>query len=296
MMRSRSETEGWLRDTLKRGDSMDGKRLKRLASDSGLKERTLYRAAQAIGVTMLPSGFGKPRRWHLCPMSAKGCHVCLTKTGDRYVEPGAVAKAEPTDSELKEARGTAKLAIHPSVNAAMVIKEFGERFGDLDVGQLAVQLEIGMNDVSKNDLRGCEAMLYSQAHALQAIFMELARQAAFQVKGEGWFPNYEAHMRLALKAQSQCRATVETLVTMKNPPMVFARQANITQGPQQVNNGMMPADEPRAGTRENEKAQDKLLEAQNGKRLDFGAPGAAVGADPQLATVGGGDGAEVRRG
>ena len=79
MMHSRSETEGWLRDTLKGGDSMDGKRLKEIASDSGIKERTLYRAAQAIGVLMLSGGFGKPRRWHLCPMSAKGCHVCLQK-------------------------------------------------------------------------------------------------------------------------------------------------------------------------------------------------------------------------
>src|SRR5687767_14746456 len=106
MMRSRSETEGWLRHTLKGCDSMDGKRLKGLASDSGIKERTLYRAAQAIGVTMLPGGFGKPRRWHLCPMSAKGCHVCLTKAngeqakGGGHVEPAAVAKVKPTDSEL----------------------------------------------------------------------------------------------------------------------------------------------------------------------------------------------------
>ena len=128
MMRSRSETEEWLRDTLKGGDSMDGKDLKKLASDSGIKERTLYRAAQAIGVIMLPGGFGKPRRWHLCPMPGKGCHVCLTKTkadkGEvgRHGEPAAVAKAKPTESKLKEARGTAKLAIHPSVNAAMVIK------------------------------------------------------------------------------------------------------------------------------------------------------------------------------
>ena len=43
-------------------------------------------------------------------------------------------------------------------------------------------------------------------------------------------------MRLALKAQGQCRATLETLATIKNPPVVFARQANIAQGPQQVNN------------------------------------------------------------
>ena len=35
--------------------------------------------------------------------------------------------------------------------------------------------------------------------------------------------------------------------TIKNPPAVFARQANIAHGPQQVNNnGMMPASEPRA--------------------------------------------------
>jgi hypothetical protein len=52
-----------------------------------------------------------------------------------------------------------------------------------------------------------------------------------QVKEEGWFPNYEAHARLALKAQSQCRATIETLAAIKNPPVVVARQANIAQGP-----------------------------------------------------------------
>ena len=64
----------------------------------------------------------------------------------------------------------------------------------------------------------------------------------------------ETYMRMALKAQSQCRATLKTLANIKNPPVVFARQANIAQGPQQVNNGMMPAGEPRAGPRENENA------------------------------------------
>jgi hypothetical protein len=164
---------------------------------------------------------------------------------------GAVAK-------VKEDLARAKTALRPEVRAAFVISEFG---GHPDVAALAVQLELGMNDICNNDLRSCEAVLYGQAHALQAIFVELARQAAFQVKGEGWFPNYEAHMRLALKAQSNCRATLETLAAMKNPPMVFARQANIAQGPQQVNNGMMPAGEPRAGAGKTEKPQNKLLEA-----------------------------------
>ncbi len=71
----------------------------------------------------------------------------------------------------------------------------------------------------------------------------------------------DRYLRLALKAQSQCRATLETLATIKNPPAVFARQANIAHGPQQVNNnGMMPAGEPRVGARETDKPHDKLLE------------------------------------
>jgi hypothetical protein len=48
--------------------------------------------------------------------------------------------------------------------------------------------------------------------------------------------------------------TLETLATIKNPPVVFARQANIAQGPQQVNNQMMPAAEPSRGRGENRKA------------------------------------------
>jgi len=50
------------------------------------------------------------------------------------------------------------------------------------------------------------------------------------------------YLRLALKAQSQARTTVETLAEIKNPRAVaFVRQANIANGPQQVNNGSAPA-------------------------------------------------------
>jgi hypothetical protein len=158
---------------------------------------------------------------------------------------GAVAKAERTE-ELRAAMARAKMAIQPEVSAAAVIAEFG---GHSDVAPLAVQLEIGMND-----LRGCEAMLYSQAHALHAIFVE----ASLQARKQEWFANAEALMRMAFKSQNQCRATLETLAAIKNPPVLFARQTNIAQGPQQVNNGMMPAGEPRAG-RENRKAAERTI-------------------------------------
>jgi hypothetical protein len=75
-------------------------------------------------------------------MSAKGCHVCLTKAngeqakGGGHGESGAVAKGEPTESKLKEARSTAELATHPAANAALVIKEFAEVFGGLDAKEV----------------------------------------------------------------------------------------------------------------------------------------------------------------
>jgi hypothetical protein len=69
------------------------------------------------------------------------------------------------------------------------------------------------------------------------------------------------------------------------------RGSNVRAGARGGARADLPAAEPRAGAGETEKPQNKYLEAQNGERLDFGAPGAAVGADPQLAIVGGGDGA-----
>jgi hypothetical protein len=75
--------------------------------------------------------------------------------------------------------------------------------------------------------------------------------------GHDSIPGFDANMRIALRAQSQCRATLETLAAIKNPPIVYARQANITSGPQQVNNGV-PA---QAG--ENQIAQSKLSGAGN---------------------------------
>ena len=203
-----------------------------------------------------------------------------------------MAKAEPAESKLKEARGTANLAMLPSGNAAMVIKEFGDHFGDLDLAALTLELRDSMNDVKENNLRSCEAMLYCQAHALQAIFVN----AAIRVPDQEWFSYSEAYMRMALKAQNQCRMTLETLAQIKNPPVVFARQANIAQGPQQVNNAMMPAGEPRAGAGETENAPNKLSRGSNELLPDTGAPGAAVGSDPAMATLETFDRAEVRRG
>jgi hypothetical protein len=97
----------------------------------------------------------------------------------------------------------------------------------------------------------------------------------------------ESSTRLALKAQGQCRATLETLAVIKNPTMVFARQANIAHGPQQVNNGPVQLRALREEARARENAQfapNELLVA-HGKRLDLGATRPTSAGDPALAAV-----------
>ena len=101
-------------------------------------------------------------------------------------------------------------------------------------------------------------------------------------------------MKCALRAQSQCRATLETLATIKNPP-VFAKQANIARGPQQVNNGPMPAADP-SRARETQNEPNRLLGQQHGERLDTLTAGAASGTHPAMATLGEVCRAKVREG
>jgi hypothetical protein len=120
---------------------------------------------------------------------------------------------------------------------------------------------------------------------LNAIFSELARRAALNM-GD-YIEASEKYMKLALRAQAQCRATIETLAAIKNPP-VFARQANIANGPQQVNNGSAPP--PRVD--ENTTSPNKLLEQSHEQRLDPGAPPAAVRGNPALVAVEAGHRAE----
>jgi hypothetical protein len=140
----------------------------------------------------------------------------------------------PDAPDKEKADAIAKMALRPSVNAAVVMVSYTKPLGEVDIGALVNSLSAGMDDVWAGDLKRAEAMLYGQAHALQAIFMNLARRAASQEYLKQW----EAYLRMAMKAQNQCRMTLETLATIKNPPVVIARQANINNGgQQQVNNG-----------------------------------------------------------
>ena len=181
------------------------------------------------------------------------------------------------------AAAVAKQLTRPEVCAAAVIENWQKDTHDVNelVSELARQVEA----VNSGDLRRAEGVLIAQAHALDNIFANLARRATNQTHLTQW----EAYMRMAMRAQNQCRMTLESLANIKNPPVVFARQANIAHGPQQVNNGLAQNSDVSASdawAKESEIAQNRLLEGTHGERLDGGAQGAASGANPQLAPVG----------
>lgn len=190
---------------------------------------------------------------------------------------------KPTNESTPESEEAAKLRAEvatraPTINAMAALR-FAGIVGEQAPDALALEIGARIKEVIGGDMREPERMLMGQAVALQTIFANLASRAAMNV-GE-YMGATEIYLRLALKAQSQCRATLETLVTLKNPPVVIAKQANVTTGPQQINNGVAP---PRAGEFPNE--PNKLLEAQHGQWLDTGTTGTTSGVDPHMEAVG----------
>lgn len=141
-----------------------------------------------------------------------------------------LALAQQAEQEAAEVRKkVAGQALHPTCTAAVVVDAYSRKvWGEPDLQTIADGLADRCKSVFKGDLRAAESMLISQAKALDIVFAALARRAI----GQEYLIQFDVNLRLALKAQNQCRMTLETLAAIKNPPVVFAKQANIAHGPQ----------------------------------------------------------------
>ena len=178
----------------------------------------------------------------------------------------------------ERAKRLAIASVMPNINAGALVEAFsGNTVGKVDACDVAEELNDRAKALRGGSMNGIESLLLAQAHSLDVMFASLARRGKVQNN----LRQYEAHMKLALRAQSQCRATLEALAAIKNPPVVFAKQANIAHGPQQVNNEAASI----ARASETEKAPNELLEADHGQRLDTGTTGATSRGDQELATV-----------
>lgn len=207
---------------------------------------------------------------------------------EKFPRKAIPCQSGPSDDE--KGRAYANLINSPELAAHRIVsmmqpKNLAE---EIDVPGMLETLRDQAAAVQRGDLAHAEAMLINQASALQSVFVRLSERAMEQAH----MPNLEGFMRLALRAQSQCRATLETLAAIKNPPIVYARQANVTTGPQQVNNGI-PAP---SQAREIESEQTQLSGGSHELLPDARASGFASRVNPALETLGEIDRAEVPRG
>ena len=185
----------------------------------------------------------------------------------------------PAVLEKTTVEGYAVFTLIPEMNSAGIAELFSIHQKP-DYLELMRELLKRGDDIVKGDTKGIERMLIAQAHALDSMFANLARRAKNQ---ENLAP-LEVFLKLALKAQSQCRATLEALAAIKNPPNVaFVKQANIANGPQQVNNGISQGFPARA--EENTNRPNELLGSDHGERMDTTTASAASAGDPIMATV-----------
>lgn len=185
----------------------------------------------------------------------------------------------------------ARAVLRPAVKAAVSLRKYDNNFSDVDLNSLVEALAEQTQLATDGDTSRAETMLAAQAHTLDAIFNNLAQRAAANM-GE-FLEATDTYLKLALRAQSQCRTTWETLSAIKNPPVMgYVKQANISHGHQQVNNGSAH-ESPCAGEKVN--PQNELLEEKDGERLDFGATSAAGRTNQDMATVGEIDRTEDRK-
>lgn len=190
-------------------------------------------------------------------------------------------------SESKESRykDIAEALTRPEIGAAAVIEAWSPNTHD--VNDLAEVLSKQVAAVNGGKLERTEGILISQAQTLDAIFVNLMRRSVNKTSLAHW----ETYMRMGMKAQSQCRATLQALAEIKNPRSVaFVKQANINNGgQQQINNGMASDATPsRAHARENGNEQSKLLEGMTdgSTYMDTGTAGTAGRSDKAMESVG----------
>ena len=181
----------------------------------------------------------------------------VTSARRKPSDPVGVATSRPP-ARTKEA-----IALQPHFGAAALISTYTKSLAELDELEIVRALQAGILAMAAGNMGEAEQMLLSQAQALQAMFFSLALRAGRLDQLSQWEPT----LRMALKAQNQCRMTLESLASLKNPGVVIAKHANVVHGPQQINHLPNTTGSPSfASAKRSTRPKSKLN--SNGKPLD----------------------------
>ena len=153
-----------------------------------------------------------------------------------------------TDEESEEGRkgATAKRLLEPAIQSAIAIECLDEAYS---VKYLARELESQNKLLEQGSMERASDILLSQAHSLNALSSYMIRKG----HSSEYIDHLKTYFNIALKAQNQCRMTLETLAEIKNPkPYIQNNKAQY----QQVNNGNLPSHAQEKSKRTNELLTD----------------------------------------
>jgi len=192
-------------------------------------------------------------------------------------EPDAHSLGIINEKGKSEIRHLTELQLSPIILNTATVQSFAKSIaGKIDLTEAVDIMREKSDKIIAGDLSDLESTLAAQVVSLNAIFTTLTKRATTC----DYLNQVEVNLRLALKAQAQCARTVEVLAAMKNPPIVFAKQANIAHGHQQINNNQSPT---HAGKTIN--PSNELLSEANHATLDTRGTLEASGIDQELAAV-----------
>ena len=187
-------------------------------------------------------------------------------------------------SKALRAKVIGQMLTDTALNNALVASQFSEKKlaldGSVDFTGVADAITVEIEKIQSNDLSGVEAMLIAQAIGLQNLYTQMVTRAAKSGTAEA----LNTLGALGLRAQSQSRATLQTLIDLKQPRVttVFAKSANVANGgPQQVNISGAAV----AGALAHEAAPPNELNNEVSNVLDPRAPRAVRRGNSTLAAV-----------
>ncbi len=189
------------------------------------------------------------------------------------------------DPSKTDAQNQADVATGGTANSAMIATGYS-LFSDASLTETFKSIRSKAELASSGNLKDQEAMLVSQAIALDAIFTSLAMRAKNNL-GE-YMNAAETYLRLALKAQSQCRTTIEALAEIKNPkPYIQNNRAQYQQVNNAVKSDILRPVHAGAPARENQNTSNELLEdkADEQQWMDGSPSQAASGVNQEMEAV-----------
>ena len=152
------------------------------------------------------------------------------------MQPNDALLIEQTANETG-AQAMARKVLDPGFRHAVTASSFADKVLGSSIEHPGLMdyvehvLRVG-GKAEAGDLAIASRLLTSQAITLDAMFTELARRTALNM-GE-YIGAAESYGRLALKAQSNCRATVEALAKLHQPREQTVKHVHVNEGGQAV--------------------------------------------------------------